>query len=130
MNNRSGKVTPLKRGLEIEYLFADESDMDGAIQVEYRGSSANDEFIGSRHSGCSIDESEFASPVADDASPPLVRLPPSPFRSLGGYFSYEEWPDQQRFMELDEALRRKAFENFHAASRRHSQGAGARGPIG
>jgi hypothetical protein len=93
--------------LEIEYLFADESDVDGAIQVEYRGSGANDEFIGSRHSACRLDESEFAAPAADDASPPLVRLPPSPFRSLGGYFNYEGWPDQQRFVELDEALRCK-----------------------
>ena len=53
----------------------------------------------------------FASPVADDSSAPLARLPPSPFRSFGGYFSYEGWSDQQRFMELDEALRRKACEN-------------------
>jgi hypothetical protein len=79
--------------------------------MEYRGSSANDEFIDSGHSACRHDESEFASPAADDASFPLVRLPPGPFRSLGGYFSYEGWPDQQRFMELDEALRRKAYED-------------------
>jgi len=85
--------------------------VEGSIQVEYHGSSANNEFIGSGHSACRLDESEFAFPVADDASAPLVRLPPSPFRSLGGYFSYEGWPDQQRFMELDEALRRKACEN-------------------
>jgi hypothetical protein len=79
--------------------------------MEYRGSSANGEFIDSGHSAWRLDESELASPVTDDASLPLVRLPPSPFRSLGGYFSYEGWPDQQRFMELDEALRRKAYEN-------------------
>ena len=72
----------------------------------YRGSIENDE------SSCRLGEPEFVSPVADDASPTLVRLPPSPFRSLGGYFSYEGWPDQQRFMELDEALRRKAYENL------------------
>jgi hypothetical protein len=96
----------------IDDIIADKSDVDGLIQVEYRGSSANDEFIGSGHSACRLNESEFASPLADDASPPLVRLPPNPFRSLGGYFSYEGWPDQQRFMELDDALRRKAFEDF------------------
>jgi hypothetical protein len=75
--------------------------MNGAIQLEYRGG-ANDEFIASR---------QCAAAIADDSSLPLVKLQPSPFRSLGGYFSYEGWPDQRRFMELDEALRRKACEN-------------------
>ena len=83
----------------------------GSIQVECRSSSANDEVIHSRHSTCGLDKSEVAPAIADYAGPLLVRLPPSPFRSLGGYFSYEGWPDQQRFMELDEALRRKAYEN-------------------
>jgi hypothetical protein len=54
---------------------------------EYR-SCANDEFIHTRHSACGLDESAFAPLVADYVGPPLVRLPPSPFRSLGGYFSY------------------------------------------
>jgi hypothetical protein len=85
---------------------------DGLIEMEYRGSGANVEFIDSGHSACRLDESEFASAVADDESFPLLRLQPSPCRSLGGYFSYEGWPDQQRFMELDEALRRKAYENL------------------
>jgi hypothetical protein len=83
-------------------------DVDGAIQAEYRGTSANDEFVGSGHSAGRLDESLFAPLAADDASPPLATLPPGPFRSLGGYFSYEDWPDQQRFLELDEALRRQA----------------------
>ena len=83
--------------------------MEGAIQLEYRGGTANDEFIGSEISSWRLDESEFMYPAADDARPSLVRLPPSPCRSLGGYFSYEGWPDQQRFIELDEALRREAY---------------------
>jgi hypothetical protein len=73
--------------------------------------SANGEAIDSRHPACELDESVFAPPATGYAVPPLVKLPPSPFRSLGGYLSYEGWPDQQRFMELDEALRRKAREN-------------------
>lgn len=85
--------------------------MDGSIQVEYRGSSANDEFIDSWDSDCGLAESEFAPPVAGHAGPPLVRLTPSPFRSFGDYFNYEGWPDRQRFMELDEALRRRVREN-------------------
>jgi hypothetical protein len=93
--------------------------------MEYRGSSANDEFIDSGQSAWGLDESTFAAPVADDASSPLERLPPGPFRSLGGYFSYEGWPDQQRFMELDEALRRKAYENPQGCKPRRSQGVGA-----
>lgn len=35
---------------------------------------------------------------------PLQKLPPSPTRSLGGYFDYGEWPDCERFIELDIAL--------------------------
>jgi hypothetical protein len=34
----------------------------------------------------------------------LRKLPPSPFRSLGGYLDYAEWPDCERFMELDRAI--------------------------
>jgi len=82
--------------------------------------SANDELIESQHPVCGLDESDFASAVADCAGPPLVRLPPSPFRSLGGYFNYEGWPDQQRFMELDEALRRKAGESPQIWSKANS----------
>jgi hypothetical protein len=63
------------------------------------------------HSTCGLDKSEVAPAIADYAGPLLVRLPPSPLRSLGGYFNYEGWPDRQRFMELDEALRLKAREN-------------------
>jgi hypothetical protein len=105
-NGRSAET-----GLEIKYLFADTSNVDGSIQVKYRGSSANDEFIDSGHSAYGLAESEFAPPVADYAGPPLVKLPLSPFLSFGGYFNYEGWPDQQRFMELDEALRRTALES-------------------
>jgi hypothetical protein len=79
--------------------------------VAYPSSSANDESFDSWHPACELDESDFAPPAADYAPPPLVKLPPSPFRSLGGYFNYEGWPDQQRFMELDEALRHRAREN-------------------
>jgi len=113
MNDRSGKATPMKRNLKIGYLFDNESDVDGAI--ESHDSGAYDELTSSRrsdwYSGCSLDESECGSPVADEAGPPLIKLPPGRFRSVGGYFSYEGWPDQQRFMELDEALRRRAREN-------------------
>ena len=71
--------------------------------MAYASGRANDESFDSGHS-CELDAPVYA-------VPPLVRLPPSPFRSLGGYFSYEGWPDQERFMELDEALRRRAREN-------------------
>ena len=42
--------------LEIKYIFADTLNVDGSIQVEYRSSSANDDFIDStllaaRHPG-------------------------------------------------------------------------------
>jgi hypothetical protein len=94
--------------------------VEGTIQLEYRGGTANDEFIGGGHSSCRLDESKFMHPAVDEASPSLARLPPSPCRSLGGYFSYEGWPDQQRFIELDEALRREAY-NGGRKDRRHRE---------
>lgn len=39
-----------------------------------------------------------------DSSPPIRKLPPSPWRSLGGYFDYSQWSDRERFMELDRAI--------------------------
>jgi hypothetical protein len=35
---------------------------------------------------------------------PLQRLPPSEWRSLGGYFDYCHWADRERFVELDRAI--------------------------
>jgi hypothetical protein len=35
---------------------------------------------------------------------PLRKLPPSEWRSLGGYFDYCLWADRERFMELDKAI--------------------------
>ena len=37
-------------------------------------------------------------------SSPLQKLPPSEWRSLGGYFDYCHWADRERFMELDKAI--------------------------
>jgi hypothetical protein len=92
----------------------------GSFQVECRSSSANDEVIHSRHSTCGLHKPEVAPAIADYAGPLLVKLPPSPFRSLGGYLNYEEWPDRQRFMELDEALRLKARESPQICSKANS----------
>ena len=41
----------------------------------------------------------------------LKKLPTSPFRSVGGYLNYARWPDRQRFMELDRAIKRDAHES-------------------
>ncbi len=38
-------------------------------------------------------------------APPLEKLPPSRWRSLGGYLNYAEWPERERFAELDRALK-------------------------
>jgi hypothetical protein len=82
----------------------------GSILVKCRNRSAKEELMDSGDSAYELDESEFVPPVADYTGPRLVRLPPSPFRSLGGYFNYAGWPEQQRFMELDDALRRQSRE--------------------
>jgi hypothetical protein len=39
-----------------------------------------------------------------ESSSPLRKLPPSPWRSLGGYFDYDHWADRERFVELDRAI--------------------------
>ncbi len=39
-----------------------------------------------------------------ESTPPLPKLPPSDWRSLGGYFDYCLWADRERFMELDRAI--------------------------
>jgi hypothetical protein len=39
-----------------------------------------------------------------ERSAPIQKLPPSPWRSLGGYFDYDQWADRERFMELDRAI--------------------------
>jgi hypothetical protein len=59
--------------------------------------------------GCT--ETENALNEADRTIlPQHRRLPPSPTRSLGGYFDYAGWADQERFVELDRILRSKADE--------------------
>jgi hypothetical protein len=40
--------------------------------------------------------------------PPLVKLPPGPWRSLGGYLDYTDWPERERFAELDLAIKSRA----------------------
>jgi hypothetical protein len=35
---------------------------------------------------------------------PLSQLPPGPWRSLGGYLDYSDWPERDRFIELDRAI--------------------------
>ena len=37
-------------------------------------------------------------------TPALQKVPPSEWRSLGGYFDYWHWSDRDRFMELDKAI--------------------------
>jgi len=37
-------------------------------------------------------------------NPPLQKLPPGEWRSLGGYFDYCLWADRDRFIELDKAI--------------------------
>jgi hypothetical protein len=36
--------------------------------------------------------------------PPLEKLPPGPWRSLGGYLDYAQWEDRERFLQLDLAI--------------------------
>jgi len=74
-------------------------------QVAYQSNNESDESV---DLDCSLPETVCAVPR-------LRKLPPGPSRSLGGYLDYEGWPDRDRFMELDRALRQ-------AARERHSSG--------
>ena len=49
-----------------------------------------------------------APPETDYAAPALERLPPDPYRSLGGFMNYEGWPDCERLIELDREIQRQA----------------------
>jgi hypothetical protein len=40
----------------------------------------------------------------------LREQPPGPYRSLGKYLDYSNWPDRERFLELDQDIRRRALE--------------------
>jgi hypothetical protein len=44
--------------------------------------------------------------AANKAAIPLEELPVTPTRSLGGFFDYSNWPDCERFLDLDAALSR------------------------
>jgi hypothetical protein len=62
--------------------------------VAYRNNTASDRWVAL----------DWTPPETDHSVPPLRRLPPGPFRSLGGYFDYAGWADCQRFMELDQTI--------------------------
>jgi hypothetical protein len=83
--------------------------------VENLGNAPNHNLIG--HNDSAASEPDITAPTAEVAGPPLQRLSPSPYRSLGGYLNYEGWSEQHRFLELDEALRRNASENATARTR-------------
>ena len=40
---------------------------------------------------------------------PLQLVPPGPWRSLGGYLDYRDWPDRERFHDLDRAIELQAW---------------------
>ena len=44
-----------------------------------------------------------------EAKTTLHLLPKGPWRSLGGYLDYTDWSDRDRFIELDDAIHRKAY---------------------
>jgi hypothetical protein len=47
----------------------------------------------------------------------LRRLPPGPWRSLGRYLDYTNWPERDRFLELDRAIARMRLESDCTSSR-------------
>ena len=39
----------------------------------------------------------------------VQKVAPGPWRSLGGVFDYSDWPDRERFLELDRAIAAAGF---------------------
>jgi hypothetical protein len=39
------------------------------------------------------------------ARTPMTQFPCVPWRSLGGFLNYENWPERERFLELDRKIR-------------------------
>lgn len=48
-------------------------------------------------------------------------MPVSQFRSLGGHLDYSDWPERERFLELDEAIRRACDQENSPAGRLRSR---------
>jgi hypothetical protein len=67
----------------------------------------------------SLEEAFDVAPQELAPRTPLELLPPSPWRSLGGYLDYSSWPDGPRFLELDRAIEAaRKLEAERAISRR------------
>jgi len=58
-------------------------------------------------------EPDRSVPDADCGVSRLRKQPPGPYRSLGGYLDYAEWPERERFMGLDCAIRRQVQERHN-----------------
>jgi hypothetical protein len=70
----------------------------------YEIDATNDEFLDDGGSESGRLELNDEPSETDHAAPPLQRLPPDPYRSLGGFLNYAGWPDCERMMELDGAI--------------------------
>jgi hypothetical protein len=46
-----------------------------------------------------------------EATSSLHELPPAPWRSLGGYLDYINWPERDRFVQLDQIIARTLSSN-------------------
>jgi hypothetical protein len=70
-------------------------------------------------------ETESVEPDGSALDPDCVsrlrKQPPGPYRSLGGYLDYAEWPDRERFMGLDCAIRRQAEERHNTDNHSDSE---------
>jgi len=72
-------------------------------QVAYQSETVSDESV---EPDCSMLD-------ADCGFSRLRKQQPGPYRSLGGYLDYAEWPDRERFMGLDCAIRSQVQERHN-----------------
>lgn len=71
--------------------------------TERRGTRSRQKDFSTRYDARSNDSQETSEPAAGI---PAKKLPPGPWRSLGGYMDYSGWDERERFLELDAAIAR------------------------
>ncbi len=74
--------------------------------TERRGPRNRQKSFAARCEARANDGSEDPERPEPAAALPATKLPPGPWRSLGGYMDYSGWADRERFLELDAAIAR------------------------
>jgi len=111
LRNRDSGTVRWQHELESWIARADMANKKMTAQEAYQSETVSDESI---EPDCPVLD-------ADCGVSQLRKQPPGPYRSLGGYLDYAEWPERERFMGLDCAIRRQAQERNNADNQTDSE---------